>query len=524
MTTRLDVAAAALDPLALLSGLVLEDGRSWGEAAAPFQHEDAEAVMLGLAPDEARLHWLGRPRGGSKTTDAGGFALVALLVQAPLRSNSHAFARDREQAGLLLDALRGLAERSGLAPLLDFGAWSVTVKATGARLLVESADAASALGARPYLLIVDELSAWPETREARRLWESLISGLPKRRDSRLVVITTAGEPGGMAAQILGGARTSTRWRVSDFVGPLPWADPEDLAEQRRLLPESAYLRLHENRWVVAEDRLVTSADLAACTTLDGPLEWDASHRYVIGLDIGLKSDRTVLTVAHAERQDAAGPRVVLDRIAVLQGTRSAPVQLADVEALAEQTSRAYGHAGIRLDPWQGVGLAQRLRDRGVSVEEWAFTAQSVGRLGATLHTLLRDHRLALPDDRELLDELLTVRLRESSPGTYRLDHDAGRHDDRAVSLGLASLALVERAGSDTGGVSSPARISRSAFAAREGILGARLLNPAYGLSGVRGSFAEIRRAEHEQTPLQRALGLGLVVEDSANDPSRVRRS
>jgi hypothetical protein len=126
---------------------------------------------------------------------------------------------------------------------------------------------------------------------------------------------------------------------------------------------------------------VSADDLRACVTLDGPLDYDPARRYVIGLDIGLKNDRTVLTVAHAERRVAGGPLVVLDRIAVLQGTKGRPVQLGDVEALAEQTSRSYGHARIRLDPWQGVGSAQRLRDRGVSVEEWAFTAQSVGRLG-----------------------------------------------------------------------------------------------------------------------------------------------
>ena len=37
-----------------------------------------------------------------------------------------------------------------------------------------------------------------------------------------------------------------------------------------------------------------------------------------------------------------------------------------------------------------------------------------------------------------------MRLRESTPGVYRLDHDASGHDDRAVALGLAALALTER--------------------------------------------------------------------------------
>ena len=519
----------AFDPIAVMGGLVLEDGRTWGTAASAFQRADAEAVLIGNAPDDCRLHWIGRPRGGSKTTDAGGIALVALLTQAPSRSTSHAFARDKEQAGLLLDAMRGLAERSGLTPLLDFGAWSVTVKATRAKLVVESADAASALGARPYFVIVDELAAWPNTREARSLWQSIVSGLPKRRDSRMVVITTAGEPGSMAANILAGAKESPRWRVSDFVGTLPWADPIDLVEQRRMLPESVYLRLHENRWVSAEDRLVSAENLAACVVLDGPLEYNSTHRYQIGLDIGLKKDRTVMTVAHSEPQDRGGPLIVLDRIEVMQGSRLRPLRLGDIEALALQTSRSYGHAPIRLDPWQGVGSAQRLRDKGLSIEEWAFTSQSVGRLGQNLHLLLRDQRLALPNDRELLDELATVRLRESAPGVYRLDHDSGNHDDRAVSLGLAALALTERneAGND-GGFSIPreiyARRKLTASSARGGAPFPELMNPAYATRTIRGTLADVTAAQRDQTEAQRRAGIGLAVPGSANDPGRVRRS
>jgi phage terminase large subunit-like protein len=445
MTAAARVARPTFDPSDLLRGLVLDDeGTRWGAIAEPFQHEDAAAILDGTKPSDPRLHFLTRPRGGSKTTDLAAVLLVVLITQAPTRSTSHAYARDADQAGLLLDALRALAERSGLATMLDIQASVVTVKATGARLRVESADAASAYGRIPYFVVCDELAQWPTTRGARQLWEAIASGLPKRRNSRLVVLTTAGDPAHWAARIIGGARVSERWRVSEVPGPLPWADPDDLAEQRRLLPESAYARLHLNRWTAAEDRLVDPDDLRACVTLDGPLEYDGRYRYMIGLDIGLKNDRTVLTVAHAEPQDSGGPRVVLDRMHVLEGTKAAPVQLADVERLVVKSSRAYGHAQIRLDPWQGADLAQRLRDAGFSVEEWAFTAQSVGRLGNGLHVLLRDHRMALPDDADLLEELLTVRLRESAPGVYRLDHDAGQHDDRAVSLGLAALALTEQ--------------------------------------------------------------------------------
>ena len=188
----------------------------------------------------------------------------------------------------------------------------------------------------------------------------------------------------------------------------------------------------------------------------------------------------------------------------------------DVKALPERTSRAYGHARIRFDPWQMQGSAQRLRDRGLTVEEWIFSAQSVGRLGQSLHLLLRDHRLALPDDRELLDELATVRLRESAPGVYRLDHDAGQHDDRAVALGLAALALTERGEGGCGWASFAAEMA--ARISRSGAASVSASNP-YGAAHIRGVGADVAAAVRAQTPAQRRVGLGLVLRGSANDPS-----
>ena len=79
------------------------------------------------------------------------------------------------------------------------------------------------------------------------------------------------------------------------------------------------------------------------------------------------------------------------------------------------------------------------------MEEFTFTAATVGRLATTLLQLIREHALALPDDPDLIDELRNVRLRETSPGVYRLDHDRNRHDDRAVALALAASYLVSTA-------------------------------------------------------------------------------
>ena len=110
--------------------------------------------------------------------------------------------------------------------------------------------------------------------------------------------------------------------------------------------------------------------------------------------------------------------------------------------------RAAYRAKVVCDPWQAIAMVQRLRSRGLQVEEFTFSQQSVGRLAVGLHNVIRDHRLALPDDPELVDELVNVRLRETAPNVYRLDHDPDRHDDRAVALamGVTTLATVPRPG------------------------------------------------------------------------------
>jgi hypothetical protein len=86
---------------------------------------------------------------------------------------------------------------------------------------------------------------------------------------------------------------------------------------------------------------------------------------------------------------------------------------------------------------------QRLVSHGIEAEEHAFTATSTGRMAAALFNAIRDKAVALPPDDDLLDELAHMRLRESSFGVFRLDHDAGRFDDCAVALALVVSVLLQ---------------------------------------------------------------------------------
>lgn len=453
--------------LALLGALRLEDGRTWGEAATPVQRADAASILD--ADARARFHYITRARGYSKTTDLAAVVIAAMLEQAPAGARLFAAASDRDQSRLLVDSIDGFVRRTPLLRgLLDVQSFRVVSARGGAELTALAADEAGAWGLRPYLVVADELGAWNPTPGTQRFWEALATAIPKTR-GRLAVITTAGTPRSWAHRLLEHAKASELWRVSETAGPPPWLDADMLEEERRRLPESSFRRLFLNEWAQAEDKLVSLSDLAACTVLEGPLAAVPGTRYRVAADLGLKGDRTACVVCHAEaltrtlepadfedgeqplmraagepHELTVGTRVVLDRIETWQGTREAPVRVAEVEEWLAQASHSFNGAPVTLDPWQALGTLQRLQARGVRVDEFTFNPASVGRLASTLHLLLRNRALALPDDPELIDELAAVELRETSPGVMRMDHAAGAHDDRAIALGMAAIRLLER--------------------------------------------------------------------------------
>ena len=429
--------------LSLLAGLILEDGRRWGAAATEWQWADAKAI-LDPGPNDPLLSFCTRPRSGSKTSDLAGMTAAALIEQVPPGGRAYAVAADRDQARLLVDAIAGFVSRTpGLRGAVHVDRYTA-VTPTGARLEVLPADAASSYGLRATLIVVDELTQWPSSH--RDVWVSVLSATPKVPGCRLVVLASAGDPAHWSYQVRERARVSPAWRLHEVPGPVPWVSQAALDEQRALLLDSRYARLHLNQWTASEDRLVSVEGLAAAVRLAGPQDYQPGVTYRMGVDLGLRHDRTAIAVCHAEVVDrqARTRRVVLDRMVVFEGSQADEVRLAEVEEVLLACWRQYGRPRVRLDPWQAIGLAQRLRSRGVSVEEWSYSPQRYGAIATTLYTLLRDGLLDLYPDEELLDELANVRLKETLPGLVRVEHDPGRHDDRAVALGFAATALVER--------------------------------------------------------------------------------
>lgn len=420
-------------PRDVLAALRLEDGRRWVDAAEPWQLADALAVL----EDPCPYHWLGRPRGGSKTSDAAGIALAWLLAGRE-GGRYYAAAADADQARLLIDAVARFARRTpAIAAAVRVEARRVLAPDRGSVLEVVAADAASSWGLRPGALILDELAWWADTGQPRALLDSLLSSAAKSSDCRVMVITSPSSPSHFAYRELEHARSDEMWRVSERTGLVPWLDPARVAEQQRRLSDPMYRRLFLGEWAEGDESLALTGDVDGCVTHSGPLDPQSGVRYVIGADLGVKRDRTAVAVEHRD-----GDRIVLDRIAVWKGSRLRPVQLGEVEEFIRQASRSYNNATLIADPWQSIQLLERLRGQGVKASEFTFSQAGVGRLAAVMVELLRDRRLALPDDPELLAELRAVRLVERAPGAFRIDHAAGAHDDQVIAIALAAQHLL----------------------------------------------------------------------------------
>ena len=64
---------------------------------------------------------------------------------------------------------------------------------------------------------------------------------------------------------------------------------------------------------------------------------------------------------------------------------------------------------------------------------------------------MKDHCLDLPNNTQLVDELCSVKLRETVPGVVRLDHSASGFDDQAVTIAMAAQYLLANAATGEAG-------------------------------------------------------------------------
>lgn len=444
--------------LALLSTFVLEDGRTFGEAALDAQLEDARAVLDLTGP---RRHWIGRGRGGSKSTDGSAMALAAMVTQAPIGAQLYIGANDRDQAALILTAARGFIRRTPhLRGIFDVKADRIELVDKAVTLHVLAADGPGAWGLLPWWVFLDELAQAKSTTNAREFVEALLTALPKVEHSRLLVMTTAGSPLHWSYPVYTAARGSERWHVSDWtaengLAPTPWQDPDELEEARLSLPTASFERLFRNVWTSSDEAIWDEESIAELVRANSePIRPDVRRGpYVVAVDIGLTNDRTAVSVSHAEERShydpesrtrvSDGQEVICDVLLYFEGTKASPVRIAEVENAVTRLARRYRNARVVFDPYQAAALSQNLRGAGFHAVPFNFSAASKQRLASTAINLVRDRAWSLPRHPTLVEELRGLRVVEKPNGMFAIDHPPGGHDDGFMAAVLGAHHLLE---------------------------------------------------------------------------------
>lgn len=458
----------AADPAAFRADLLIDvDGtaRKFGTVMDPWQTADFQSLDPALRrcagrskADTKMRDYLERPRGHSKTHDLGVTAVWAMAFAArPIRA--YAFAADKDQAGLLKDAMATIVRlNSWLASILDVQRNLVINIAQGhpglgSRLDIFTSDVASSYGILPDLIIADELTHWQGDGS---LWHSLISSAAKRSNCLLCVISNAGFVDSWQWAVREAARTDEAWLFSRLDGPqASWLTEDRLAEQHRMLPQIAYLRLWENQWSSGGGDALLPSDVDAAF-LDGlqPMKGnEAGWLFCAGVDLGLTRDCSAVVVLAVPDDGRAG-RIRLATHKLWRPTPGKRVNLMEVESYILDLDRQYGLEQVGFDPWQAELLASRLeadtarRRRNERRRLWTRPwMREITPSGANLRDIasltiesFTDRRLALYACPPLHCDLLKLRCEEKSYG-FRLvsPHDETGHGD---TFSAFSMALV----------------------------------------------------------------------------------
>lgn len=463
----------AKSPAEFRNALIVDvDGepRRFGDVMDPWQREDFAALDPGLKKCNGRSKskaltraYLERPRGHSKTTDIATIVIWALVFSTrPLKG--YVYACDKDQAALLRQAIETILRLNPwIAEILTVTKDAVTVTASkhpgeGGFLRIETSDVASSYGTLPDFLILEELT---HQQGDGSLFYSCLSSAAKRSNCLLVTISNAGFADSWQWKVREAARTDEAWYFSRLDGPqASWMTPERLAEQRRMLPAVAYLRLWENSWSNSGGDALSPEDIERAFDKDlGVMTGSAAERQVWafygGVDLGLTRDGSAVVILAFGRH--GGPHAGKIRLAHAKVWRPSSAQpkidLMEVERQINALDLQFNLERLAVDPWQAELLARRLemdvgrRSRTARLMNWQRpwieqvqpTGANLNKIASLVVETFHDGVFRGYEYEPLRRDLLKLRVIEKSYG-IRLESPRDEHGHGDV-YSAWSLAL-----------------------------------------------------------------------------------
>lgn len=429
---------------------------SIGEPLEPYQRRIARAHF---GPEREMVAVL--PRGNAKTTTAALIGLHHLLTVPGAAVTIGAASRD--QARIAYERMRGFALHPTLEDNLLVRHLELRHEgAEGLRLLrVIAADGPRAHGLSSTLYLGDEVWAWRD----EQLLEAMLTGLVKRPDSKLLLISTAAalldSPlGRLRARAMaqpsakrtgpvvtaGGELAWIEWSIPDETSlddmaavkranPAPWIGRSDLQRQRAAVAELPFAQLHAGRWGAREGTWLPAGAWQACASDTAGIE--EGEQVWVGVDVG--GSRAASAVV-----------LVTEDLRVLARTWQGDDAVLKVADHCRDLADRYTIRELIYDPWRFRSEALRLEEAGLPVVEFAQSNVRMVPASEQLYSAIIEQRLKHQNDPALNGHVASA-IAKQTPRGWRIDKaKATDQVDAVVALAMA----VDRASTPV----APARL------------------------------------------------------------------
>ncbi len=413
---------AAANCIKLLEALVLDTGERWGDGGLQQWQRDAFAATLGLPDAPSGKHsliWVEGPTGCGKDQIIAAACLAALHF-APDGFRIINYSADKDRCSDVLTTVRGFIDRTDKrAEEIGIGRWlgrGVKIlrdeirhevldrdrqPVARATVLVESLDGYSASGSRADLYICNEVQSWPDP-HGPRVWEESLARYDKLPHGRFVVFSNAPftPPGDFRRDERDKAATadgdSPWWFLGVTLEQCPWWTPEQLEAKRRTLPPHVYRRLYLCLPTDGRGELIAPDvfDAAVDTSWRPQSAPATGMHYVHGLDIGVSRDHAVHLWLHRDPRDG---RIFLDGIKIWLPRRGRQIDLDGIEDHVRAKAQTF-RGPIYADPYQAVQMCQRLERTALTVNQVAFTTESLTKMCEAVRSAFNDSQIVLFPD------------------------------------------------------------------------------------------------------------------------------
>ena len=286
-------------------------------------------------------------------------------------------------------------------------------------------------------IICDEIGFWPFDEDAANPADEVLTALRPSmatvRNAKLIKISTPYTKSGVLWEDFQRRRELDYpvWQVSTFEMN-PTLTPE-MVESERQRSEEKYLREYLAQFTDAVNGWIVPEILDPCIVPGRrDLPYHRDMNYVAAIDPASRKNDFALVILHRLHDGT----VVVDRVERWTGTKNFPLPFESVLGQIKQILETYGINSVTGDQFYCDAISEHLLKLGIVYKIFNFTSQTRGKLFMQLRHLLRQGKIELLDDVELLRELRNLREEKTARGQIDVRPTTG-NDDTAVALALA---------------------------------------------------------------------------------------